>query len=86
MDGNRRYAKKQGISIKKTYLKSIEVFFEIIDYHLRNGISYASFFALSTENYKKRESEEIDGIIDTIINLCGDDNFWVFFEKFKIKL
>ena len=59
MDGNRRYAEKQKISIKEAYYKAIKTFFEIVEIHLKEKIPHATFYALSTQNYMNREKIEL---------------------------
>ncbi len=84
MDGNRRWAKERGldkmlghrqgaIALKNIVLALAEI----------EEIKFASFFAFSTENWK-RSKEEIDGLFD-IVTQFADENENLFDDK-NIKL
>jgi undecaprenyl diphosphate synthase len=63
MDGNRRWAKKQGLSIIKGHRKTAEETIErLADYAIKVGIKYLTLWAFSTENWQ-RDSKELDGIM-----------------------
>jgi undecaprenyl diphosphate synthase len=59
MDGNRRWAKKQGFKLLSRGhvegVKSVEV---ATDFCLKHGIAYISFYAFSLENFKRSEQEK----------------------------
>lgn len=63
IDGNRRWADKQGLM--KRYLghnTGLENVKTIIKKCLEKDITHITFWALSTENWKKRSQEELDNI------------------------
>jgi undecaprenyl diphosphate synthase len=54
VDGNRRWAKKQGLAEVKGHEKAVEeVIDKIVDYSLKKGIRYLTFWCFSTENWKR---------------------------------
>ncbi|KAL6122403.1 hypothetical protein NUSPORA_00587 [Nucleospora cyclopteri] len=67
-DGNRRWAKKQGISvINKKIERGLEKITEIIRFCYCRGIESISFYVFALRNFK-RDTNEIDGIKKFIIN------------------
>jgi undecaprenyl diphosphate synthase len=64
MDGNRRWAKKQGLSIIKGHRKTAEETIErLADYAISVGINFLTLWAFSTENWQ-RDSKELEGIMN----------------------
>lgn len=66
MDGNRRWAKREG---KMTFLwhkAGFENAITIAELVAKKGIKYLTLWALSTENLLSREKEELTGIIGLI--------------------
>ncbi len=63
MDGNRRWARKQGLSIIKGHRKTAEETIEkLADYAISVGIEFLTLWAFSTENWQ-RDSKELEGIM-----------------------
>lgn len=62
MDGNGRWAKKRGLPRSAGHRQGGEVFRNISKECGRLGIKYATFYAFSTENWK-RPKEEIDALM-----------------------
>ena len=86
MDGNRRYSKKNFMSIKEGYMKGMEKFLEIVSFQIKYNIYETSFFALSKENYEKRSEEEKNTLFDLINFFSENKNIKNFFEENKIKI
>lgn len=57
LDGNRRWAKDNGLSALDGHRRGAEVFKEIALGAFRSGISYLSAFVFSTENWQRTEEE-----------------------------
>ncbi len=53
MDGNGRWAKKRGLPRTDGHKKGAEVFRQICQYASDIGIEYMTFYAFSTENWKR---------------------------------
>ncbi|MBR2133154.1 MAG: di-trans,poly-cis-decaprenylcistransferase [Eubacterium sp.] len=62
MDGNGRWAKKRGLPRKAGHKQGAEVFRAISKECGRLGIKYVTFYAFSTENWK-RPKEEVDALM-----------------------
>ncbi len=78
MDGNRRWATRRGLNKMIGHKQGGIALKNIINTLCEiDGIKYASFFAFSTENWK-REQKEIDYIFDVAYNLVEEnkDNFY----------
>ena len=66
MDGNRRWAEKNQLSKKEGYVQGIKKISEIKDYCIKKNINNLTFYALSSENYKRHN-------INIIFMLIKDD-------------
>jgi undecaprenyl diphosphate synthase len=88
MDGNRRYSKKNDISLKKGYKLGMEQFLNVLKFQIEENITHTSFFALSSDNYKKRAEYELKPIVDLIKEFFEDDKVIQFFidNEFNITL
>jgi undecaprenyl diphosphate synthase len=65
MDGNRRWAKKEGKPTALGHKAGYENFKDIADYCFSLGIKYVTVYAFSTENWKRSQEE-----VDIIMNLA----------------
>lgn len=63
MDGNGRWAKKRGLPRKFGHREGAKTFRTITRHAKAIGISYITFYAFSTENWK-RPKDEVDAIMD----------------------
>lgn len=57
MDGNRRWAKKNGVSLKEGVLQGLARVQTVIDFCLQHNISYVSLYAFSIENLQRSALE-----------------------------
>jgi undecaprenyl diphosphate synthase len=57
VDGNRRWAKSHGLPTYEGHLAGYKVLKEVALATLASGVSYASAYVFSTENWKRSESE-----------------------------
>lgn len=78
MDGNRRYSKKNNLEYKEGYKQGMLQFFNILKWQVISDISTTSFFALSLDNSKKRNSKELETIKNLIVSLLEDPQFEYF--------
>lgn len=63
MDGNGRWAKKRGMPRKFGHREGAKTFRTITRYAKELGIQYITFYAFSTENWK-RPKDEVDAIME----------------------
>lgn len=67
MDGNGRWAKKQGKPREYGHKFGAEVFKKLAEYCANRGIAHVTVYAFSTENWKRPENE-----VKTIMRLFSD--------------
>ena len=67
MDGNGRWAKKRGLERSEGHKQGGKTFRMICDYAADLGIKYLTFYAFSTENWKRPQQE-----VNSIMNLFRD--------------
>ena len=56
-DGNRRWAKEQGLPSIEGHKKGLDAIEELVDAAMENGIEYITFYVFSTENWGQSEAE-----------------------------
>jgi undecaprenyl diphosphate synthase len=67
MDGNRRWAKQQGLRAFYGHGQGLKTVQKVIDYCLENSIPYLSLYTLSLENLK-RSPEELHYLFSLLVN------------------
>ena len=67
MDGNGRWAKQRGLPRSEGHKEGAKTFRKIGEYAADIGIKYVTFYAFSTENWKRPEAE-----VNAIMSLFGD--------------
>lgn len=72
MDGNRRWAQKNGVSDVKGHEAGSENLQKIVNYCRDLGIKHLTVYALSTENWHKRSVEEVRGIFGLLIRFAKE--------------
>jgi undecaprenyl diphosphate synthase len=73
LDGNKRWAKKNNISLKDSYKKGLENISNLINNCINIKIKYLTLFTLSSENIHRKSVSNIFQVIY--------DDFSFFFEK-----
>jgi undecaprenyl diphosphate synthase len=68
MDGNRRWAVKNGVSSTKGHEAGAKNLENIVKHCRQIGIKHITVYALSTENWKKRSVQEVKGIFKLLIH------------------
>jgi undecaprenyl diphosphate synthase len=99
MDGNGRWAKKRGLERKFGHKEGARTFRKIVSYCKELGVKYITFYAFSTENWKrpKDEVESIMALFDQYLDEVREhtkENVRVMFigdksafdEKFRNKM
>ncbi len=72
MDGNRRWAKKRGLTAHEGHKAGVETLANIVDHCEKLGIKTLTVYTLSTENWRKRTKKEVKGIFDLLIKIVKD--------------
>ncbi len=73
LDGNKRWAKKNNINLRKAYRHGLENISNLVDDCLKIEVKYLTLFTLSSENIKRSS-------VDNIFQVIYDD-FALFFNK-----
>ena len=76
MDGNGRWAKQRGLERSAGHVEGAKAFKRIADYGSRLGIRYMTFYAFSTENWKRPQAE-----VDRIMSLFAEYLDWILNKK-----
>lgn len=63
MDGNGRWAERQGLPRLRGHERGAEVLREVVRYCATVGVSEVTFYALSTENYQHRPAVEVEQLM-----------------------
>lgn len=71
MDGNGRWAKKRAMPRNYGHSRGAEVFKKTVNWCRELGIEAATFYAFSTENWK-RPADEVNGIMDLLRRYIKD--------------
>ena len=85
MDGNGRWAKKRGMPREYGHRFGVQAFRKILDHCQKIGLQTATFYAFSTENWKrpKKEVDAIMKLMDQYLTECekklSDYNFRICF-------
>ena len=83
IDGNRRWAKKHGLPTYEGYLAGYNAIKEVLIEALNRGVSYASAYVFSTENWK-RTAEEVSSLMGLLLKVLEAD--LLMFEKNNVRL
>src|SRR4030043_880236 len=67
MDGNRRWAKKNGLTINRGHEAGARNLEKIINHCLDLGVKTLTVYALSTENWHQRTKKKVKGIFNLIL-------------------
>lgn len=83
LDGNRRWAKRQGLPQLKGHQRGFENIRELVPYIIDKGVKYLSVFAFSTENFKRTE-EEVKYLMDLFVDMFKKECDNIHKEDIKI--
>lgn len=84
-DGNRRWAKAHGYPVKYGHRQGANTFKEIVRYAGELGIKYVSFYAFSTENWK-RSASEVESLMELLRGFLKNADKELGNDKDKIRL
>ncbi len=71
LDGNRRWAKAEGLSTAEGHRRGANVFGDIAKYLFSTGVGYVSAFVFSTENWRRAE-EEVSFLMNLVIKFTEE--------------
>ena len=85
MDGNRRWARENGLEVKQGHKAGAKTLEKIVRYAKSIGIKYLTVYAFSTENWKRTE-EEIGALMILLQNYLDDYSKRADTENIKINV
>ena len=85
MDGNRRWAKENGVSVKDGHKAGAEKLSEFVKWCIEFNIKYLTVYAFSTENWK-RDKEEVSDIISLLNNYLSAKKDEFYDSGIKVKM
>lgn len=83
LDGNRRWAKEQGLKTLEGHRRGAEVFRDVALHAFDHGVQYLSAFVFSTENWS-RTSEEVGYLMDLVVK--ATEKYLNVFHKAGIRI
>lgn len=72
LDGNRRWARKRGLSVSEGHKAGAKNLERIVKHCQKLGVKYLTVYALSTENWRKRTKREVKGIFDLLVRIARE--------------
>ncbi len=84
-DGNRRWAKNKMLPVAAGHKEGAEVFRRIVRHAESLGVKYITFYAFSTENWK-REDSEVETLMKLLLNFLVNSEKELGKDKDKIRI
>ena len=85
MDGNRRWARKQGKNASYGHKEGAKTLEKIVRYANKIGLKYITVYAFSTENWKRAE-EEVSALMMLLQNYLDDYSKRADTENIRVKI
>ena len=85
MDGNRRWARKQGKNASYGHKEGAKTLEKIVRYANKIGLKYITVYAFSTENWKRAE-EEVSALMMLLQNYLDDYSKRADTENIRLKI
>ena len=86
-DGNRRWARKRLLPVRVGHHQGAETFKKIVRYAQSLGVKYVTFYAFSTENWKRAEAE-VSALMKIMLNFLinSDEELGEDRDRLKIEV
>ena len=85
MDGNGRWAKKQGLLRAFGHEKGVQTVREVVTYCVEHHIPYLTLYAFSTENWK-RPALEVKALMDLLVKFLKKESDSLYKNNVKLKV
>lgn len=72
MDGNRRWAAARGLTPMGGHRAGVDALVKIVEHCLDLGVKHLTIYALSTENWRKRAKDEVEGLFGLLTKIVKD--------------
>ena len=83
-DGNRRWARSHGLASVEGHRRAYTQAFDIAEYVASKGVQYMTFYAMSTENWK-RAKEEVDFLLGLLERFVEGEFERLHQKQFRIR-
>ncbi len=80
LDGNRRWARREGLPIYQGHMKGMDNVENIMDWCIEEGVTHLTVYAFSTENWD-REEEELNYLFTKVYNFGFSEKFPKYHKK-----
>ncbi|MFT4313405.1 MAG: polyprenyl diphosphate synthase [Candidatus Woesearchaeota archaeon] len=81
LDGNRRYAEKNGLPDREGHKKGAKKLTEILPFFADTTITTLTLYVFSTENFS-RSKEEVQNLLDLVSTYCTSSKFFAQLQKY----
>jgi len=72
MDGNRRWAAQRGLTPMAGHKAGVDALVKIVEHCLALKVKHLTIYALSTENWRKRAKEEVQGLFKLLTKIVDE--------------
>ncbi|MFC1727102.1 polyprenyl diphosphate synthase [Patescibacteria group bacterium] len=72
MDGNRRWAAKRNLTPMEGHRAGVDALVKIVETCLDLGVKQLTIYALSTENWRKRAKQEVEGLFALLTKIVKE--------------
>ncbi len=72
LDGNRRWAKEQGLPVFEGHRQGVQTLKEVVRYGFQSGIQYISAYVFSTENWN-RTKDEVSFLMSLLLRVLDEE-------------
>ena len=84
-DGNRRWAKEHHLPVKAGHKEGAEVFKRVVRHAEKLGVRYITFYAFSTENWRRSESE-VEALMSLMLSYLVNSEEEMGLDKGKLRI
>lgn len=86
MDGNRRWARAEGVSLNRGYYEGVKKLFEMVDLCLKENVKEVTVYGLALANLQQRSRTEINIIFEVAMTALNQKEEWIVNQGIKINI
>lgn len=84
-DGNRRWARERMLPVKAGHKEGAEIFKRVVRHAEKLGVRYITFYAFSTENWKRSETE-VEALMSLMLGYLKNSEEEMGIDKGKLRI
>jgi len=84
MDGNRRWAKAQGLQPWEGHKAGVDVFLDTVSWLEKTDVEHAAFYVFSSENWKRSE-QEVEEIMKLLSHMLTDRYAEIIEKQIRVR-